>query len=409
MKYGKIQFANKTKPRNTDIKHNTTILEQILSFIDKKVFEKIVEKTGADKWIKKFNTWNQLLVMILAQIFTAHGLRSIENVANDNRKILKKVGVVKNVSRSTISYVNSRRDPKVFEEVFRYLYSQLKSPAKKLFSKNLKLIDASEITFIKSSLFNWAEFRKTKDGVKIHVKFDLDKNAPEKIFMENGKKHENKTLSQMDLTENDIAVFDRGYNNYKQYGDFCKNNVQFVTRLKSNASFDVIEERKCNGKQIIFDKIIKFNGSSVSKKCSYELRIIKSIDEKTGKSITILTNILDENAKTIALMYKKRWNIEIFFKEIKQNLKIKSFYGTSKNAVWTQILIAMIVYLLYMLLKQNKSNFKNFTLFCNELPLILFQTKHLSRWFSKKKKQKPKKVSEVCVLNVSCGCLQIFG
>lgn len=228
MKYGKIQFANKTKPRNTDIKHNTTILEQILSFIDKKVFEKIVEKTGADKWIKKFNTWNQLLVMILAQIFTAHGLRSIENVINDNRKILKKVGVVKNVSRSTISYVNSRRDPKVFEEVFRYLFSQLKSPAKKLFSKNLKLIDASEITFIKSSLFNWAEFRKTKDGVKIHVKFDLDKNAPEKIFMENGKKHENKTLSQMDLTENDIAVFDRGYNNYKQYGDFCKNNVQYI-------------------------------------------------------------------------------------------------------------------------------------------------------------------------------------
>ena len=201
--------------------------------------------------------------------------------------------------------------------------------------------------------------------------------------MTNAKEHENHTLSEMPLSEGDTAAFDKGYCNYKNFGTFCEKSIFFVTRLKENAQYAVIERRLTDSPLIPTDETIVFTGKKTKKSCSYQLRKIVSIDEKTNKSITILTNIFDMNAADIAKLYRARWNIEIFFKTIKQNLRVKKFYGQSKNAVETQIWIALIVYVLYLKLRQMSTyEGKNFTDFISELKVCLFERQDLFRWFA---------------------------
>ena len=155
--------------------------------------------------------------------------------------------------------------------------------------------------------------------------------------MTNAKEHENHTLSEMPLSEGDTAAFDKGYCNYKNFGTFCEKGIFFVTRLKENAQYAVIKSHLTDSPLLPTDETIIFTGKKTKKSCPHQLRKVVSIDEKTNKSITILTNIFDMNATDIAKLYRARWNIEIFFKTIKQNLRVKKFYGQSKNAVETQI------------------------------------------------------------------------
>ena len=161
------------------------------------------------------------------------------------------------------------------------------------------------------------------------------------------------------------VTFNLGYCNYKTFGNFCEQGVLFVTRLKENAKYEVLEVRETDCEQVPSDETIIFTGTQTKKKCPYRLRRITSIDKKTGHAITILTNIFTVSAAYIAKMYRARWHIEIFFKTIKQNLRIKKFYGQTENAVKTQIWIALIVYLLFLkLCEQCKYDDKNFTYFC---------------------------------------------
>ena len=187
----------------------------------------------------------------------------------------------------------------------------------------------------------------------------------------------------MQLSEGDTAAFDKGYCNYKNFGTFCEKGIFFVTRLKENAQYAVIESRPTDSPLIPTDQTIVFTGKKTQKTCPHQLRKVVSIDEKTNKSITILTNIFDMNAADIAKLYRARWNIEIFFKTIKQNLRVKKFYGQSQNAVETQIWIALIVYVLYLKLRQMSTyEGKNFTDFISGLKVCLFERKDLFGWFT---------------------------
>jgi len=220
-------------------------------------------------------------------------------------------------------------------------------------------------------LFPWADFRKGKGGIKLTVKLDHQGKIPCFVVESNAREHDSKKIREVPHSAGDVLVFDRGYTDYAYFAGLCEEKVWFVTRLKSNAVFNRVRMREIKkGSTIISDTEIMI--PSLSKEII--LRKILVCDPETGNRITILTNNLQWSASTIARIYKDRWQIELFFKAIKQNLKIKRFYGNSKNAVMTQIWIALIAYLLYYLLKDKFKDCKlSFTNFISVVKTILFQ------------------------------------
>ena len=363
-------------------KYNT-YLGQLTSLIGRSEFDSLVKRMEADKYCKGFDAWSQTMVMIFAQITEQNGLRGITQSMNQNSNAFYHLGIHKEIKRATLSYANNNRDCKFFEALYYTMLNKLDRKQRGLYRKHFFAIDATTIG-LNMHDFPWARFRSTKSGVKIHVKYDLNNSVPDYLFVTNARKNENTTLSDMKLNEGDTAVFDKGYNNYKTFSQFYQDGILFITRLKSNADFTIVERRECTQEGITSDCIIRFKGTTAKKNCPYELRRIRSVDSETGKSIIVLTNIMDRSAKHIAEMYRKRWQIELFFKAIKQNLKIKTFYGRSENAVKTQIWIAMIVYLLYLLLQMAvKNTEKKFGYFIAELSVCLFhRSGYLLDWFS---------------------------
>lgn len=362
-------------------KYNTKI-GQLLALVPRPQFEKCVRETQSDKFCKGFSTWKQFVILSYAQIANPKGLRSLADSLNSNRTSLYHLGISKDVKRSTISYANNTRNPEVFERLFYKMLGTLDRGGRKKFRKDFYAVDATEIS-LNMNDFPWAEFRSTKSGVKINMKYDINNSVPDYLFITNAKEHENNTLDRMRLKRGDTVAIDKGYCNYERFGSFCDQGILFVTRLKDNARYEAVESRRTKSPLVPEDETIVFTGSQTRKKCPHELRRVKSIDEKTGKSIVILTNDFSVSAEYIAKMYRARWNIEIFFKTLKQNLEIEKFFGESENAVKTQIWIALIVYLLYLRLRQltTFSN-KNFSSFICELRVCIFDRRNLFEWFS---------------------------
>jgi IS4 transposase len=207
------------------------------------------------------------------------------------------------------------------------------------------------------SLFPWAKFRRTKGAVKLHLLLDHDGYMPTYACITDGKKHEVKVARKVSLAPGSIIVIDRGYNDYKLFTDWSDNDIFFVTRQKDNANYQVLEQRQVPIKRnILADELIIFTGYYAQRDCPYVLRRIVAEDKDTGSRIVLLTNHLDFGATTVAAIYKDRWQIEIFFKALKQNLKVKTFVGTTENALYIQIWTALIAMLLIKLL-QFKSKF----------------------------------------------------
>ena len=360
-------------------KYNTK-LGQLLSFVERPRFKKIVDDIEADKYCKGFSAWQQFVIMVYAQLAHPTGLRSLADSLNASGSLYH-LGIHKDVKRSTISYANNNRTFEVFEKLFYSELSTVDRSGRKLFRKHFYAADATEIS-LNINDFPWADFRSTMGGIKINMKYDINHSVPDYAFITNAGEHENNTLKDMQLKKGDTVTFDLGYCNYKTFGNFCEHGVLFVTRLKENAKYEVLEVRETDCEQVPSDETIIFTGTQTKKKCPYRLRRITSIDEKTGHAITILTNIFTVSAAYIAKMYRARWHIEIFFKTIKQNLRIKRFYGQTENAVKTQIWIALIVYLLFLKLrKQCTYEGKNFTYFMSGIRVCLFERTDLFAWF----------------------------
>lgn len=368
---------------------STTISAQLQGLADRLGFEKICAQENADKRYRNFTARAQFHAMMIAQLTNQKGLRSIENVmASDND--LYHVGIKANITRTNLAHANESRPCTVFEKFYFHLFEHYKILSGKGFKKeekNLKLIDATTIS-LNLNDFNWAKFRSTKSGIKINTRFDYDLECADYLFITNANKHENNSLGDMNLTQNDIAVFDRGYFNKKQFLAFNESAISFVTRNKTNIDYDILssnaEERKDEDFTIAKDEVIKMNiGHSKKKPVAVTLRQITSRDNSTGKEIALLTNMFDADSLEIATIYKKRWTVELFFKMIKQNLRVKKFYGQSENAVKTQIWIALIVHLLFLILKvMNRQSKRNFSSFSSEISLVLFKHRNLSLWFS---------------------------
>ncbi len=335
--------------------HISTIFNQFLQLIPRHEFEKLVQKHKGDRYVKYFSCWQQLITLLFAQIRGKDSLRDIETSLKTQSSRWYHIGL-QNIKRSTLADANNHRSHKIYEALFYYLLERCKSitPKHKFrFNNPLYSLDASVIDLC-LNMFPWAKFRKRKGAIKLHCLYDHSGSIPTFLVVTDGKQHEIKVTKKLELPimPDSIISVDRGYIDFKWLYSLDESKVFFVTRAKKNIQYEVTGQHKVNKKKgLLFDKTIRLTGCYQKKDYPKELCIVGYKDPETGKKYVFLTNNFKLAAYTITQIYKARWQIEIFFKWIKQNLKIKSFLGTSKNAVLTQIWIAMCYYLLLSYIK----------------------------------------------------------
>lgn len=341
-----------------------SMFSQLLPLVDRWEFDRLVRSTGVGKGQKGFSSWDQFVALLFCQLGHAHSLREIHGGLASCVGKLVHLGMKKAPAVSTLSYANGTRSYVFFEELFYVLLKRLaadhKGRHKFRFKNKLLSIDASVID-LSLSLYDWADYRRTKGAVKLHLQLDHDGHLPCFAVVTEGKTHEVTVARGMQFERGTIVVMDRGYNDYGWFDRLSDDGVFFVTRLKSNAAYSVVEELALpHRRNLLSDQIIVFKrpGHDLNGAGQPHLyRRVRVLDDASGEILEFLTNNLRLSPATIAAIYKDRWQIELFFKALKQNLKIKTFLGTSANAVKTQIWTALIAMLLIKYL-QLKSTYK---------------------------------------------------
>jgi len=281
--------------------------------------------------------------MLFAQLCSRQSLRDVVSAWDSHSRAHYHIGV-KQVKRSTLADANAKRSYGMYMELFYWLLGQ--SRDKRIGHQDaVRLIDSTTIDLCKTQ-FEWAEFRSGKSGVKIHTVYDPAAKVPTFFSITTAKKHDKKEAENMPLLDGATYVFDRAYNDYAWFNEMTERQIHFVGRMKSNAKFEVVEALPITGNGVLEDQLIRLSSPMARKQYQGILRRVCFKREKDGKVLSFITNDMNRSSTEIADLYKERWQIELFFKWIKQNLKIKRFIGTSENAVKIQIIIAMIAYLL---------------------------------------------------------------
>jgi len=377
----------------------SSIFSQILQLFSRNEFGTAVRRHQTEYGAKGFSSWGQFIAMLFCQLGRAHSLREIcDGLASCEGK-LKHLGVSEPPSRSTLSYANKHRPWELYETIFGQLLSKCQSvvfknsDGKKKFTFKNKLVslDSSTIT-LSLSLYNWAHYQRAKGAVKLHMLLDHDGYLPSYAIITDGKGSDGTVAKRFRFERGTVLVVDRGYNDYDWYAQLSEQGVFFVTRLKDNASFTEVEEkaRPAEGDRILLDRTITFDNQKADKDGKKpEFRVVKAwIDAEHG-AFTFLTNNTEFDAQTIAAIYKDRWQIELFFKAIKQNLKIKTFLGTSENAVKTQIwtaLIAILILRYLQLISKIKWSLSNLAALLRQQ---LFVYRDLRAWLDKPREGPP--------------------
>lgn len=359
--------------------HCNTILSQILKLVPRHEFESLAKRHHCGRSFRTASRWSQFVTMAMAQLADRNSLRDIVDNMCSQAHRLYHLGSAK-ISRSNLSRINEDKPYALYEALFGKLLSRCQgmTPGHNFRFKNpLYSLDASTIDLCLSA-FPWADFRTTKGAIKLHVGLNHAGYLPEFVTVTEGKVHDLTIGRTVIFPKGSMVVIDRGYNDYGWYNQLTKKGIFFVTRLKSNARTRVVCRRPVLADSgLTSDQTIEFTGIQTAKKCPIQLRRIGYRDPETGKHYVFLTNNFKLSARTIADIYKARWQIELFFRWIKQNLKIKSFIGTSKNAVLTQIWIALCVYLLLAYIKfQSKLN-KSMQQILRLLQINLFEKRDL--------------------------------
>lgn len=339
----------------------TTIFNQVLNIIPYWQIQKAVEEFNGDKYVKKFKTYHEFVALLYAQITEKDSLRDIERPINLVKNKIQFFSLPE-IKKSTLSDALNNRDCRIFEKIFSLLLEktlQLTPKHKFKFNHPLYSIDSTTIKLC-LSVFDWAKYRKAKGAIKLHTKFNHSGNIPEFLVMSDGKGADITIAKTVfSFLPDSIVVMDKGYIDFEWLYSLHQKSVFFVTRSKSNMAYEVTGQHEfTTGTGVISDEEIVLTSPKATKNYSEKLRMVKYYDDKHDKLYTFITNNFKLAAKTIADIYKDRWQVELFFKWIKQNLKIKSFLGTTENAVMSQVWIAMITYLIYSYIKfQTKSAF----------------------------------------------------
>jgi len=359
--------------------YQDSMLAQILRLITKDGIEGAINKYLGDKWVKKFNTKNHLTVMLYGQITGKDSLRDIVRGLKVHKNKLYHLGI-KGFSKSSLSEANKKRDWRIFREIFYIIKERKEMMSGKhgfRFNNKLYLLDTTFIE-LAISLFPWAVYRKRKGGIKLHTLIDVDGLLPEVVVVSEARSHDLAYVEEVtrDIIRDSIIVFDRGYVDYRWFGELEKRGLYFVTRAKKRMEYVVSGQlkvsKRAKDKGVIEDNVIEFIDDRNIKHYPYEMRMVVYKDPESGKKFEFITNNFVLSPLTIAKLYKKRWDIELFFKWIKQNLKIKSFLGTSKNAVLIQIWTALIYYLILSYIRFQGRYPKSLTFFAKIIPEILF-------------------------------------
>jgi len=364
-----------------------SMFSQILQLFSRYQFQKLVHQTKSERHARGFSSWSQFIAMLFCQLGHAHSLREISGGLRSCEGKLKHLGITA-PSHSTLAYANEHRPWEFYQLLFLELLERCRSAVKpgqpKFRFKNKLLSLDSTLIDLCLSVFDWARFRRTKGAIKLHLLLDHNGYLPSFAVITEGKTHDLKVARQLKFDPNTIVVDDRGYVNYALYSEWTSQGVYFVTRLKRNAMYSVIHENPIAWHStVIRDETIQLKGIKSPQTCRYYLRRIEYWDKERDEVLVFLTNHLKLAANTVAAIYKDRWQIEVFFKALKQNLKIKTFVGTSPNAVKIQIWTALIAMLLLRYL-QLRSKFKwSLSNLVALLRMNLFTHKDLWAWLDK--------------------------
>ena len=337
-----------------------SLFSQVISLIDRPHFQQAVKHHQTEKSAKGFSSWTQLVSLLFSQFAGAHSLREIASGLATIRGKINHLGLKEAPNKSTLSYANAHRPWQFFETVFYQTLAKVQSLAdfrrqKFRFKNPLFSIDSSTIDLC-LKVFDWAHFRRTKGAVKLHLLLDHAGYLPCWAYLSDGKLADIRAARMLKLPPGAIVAMDRGYNDYTLFGAWCRGGVYFVTRLKDNSDYQVVEELEPKPEQnIVADEIISFNATMSWEKCPYHLRLVSFYNSEKNETLNFLTNNFKLAASTIAAIYKDRWQIELFFKALKQNLKVKTFLGTNENAVKSQLWTALTAMLLmkYLQLKSK--------------------------------------------------------
>lgn len=372
------------------------VFAQLVEMLNRSKFNRIVAKYQGDRYVKHFTCWNQLLVLMFGQLCNRESLRDLICAIEAHHGKCYHLGFGKNVSKTNLAYANQERDCRIFEEFAYYVIDEArKKRAVQIFSLNnhVYAFDSTTIDLC-LAVFWWAKFRKHKGGIKIHTLFDVETQIPAFFHVTEASVHD---VNAMDVIPYEIGayyVFDRAYDDFKRLYHILLIGAFFVIRAKDNIRYKITKWKRRMPKNVLTDARIRLTGQFSSKRYPEELRLVRYWDDEQQREFIFLTNAMDLSALEIANLYRYRWQIELFFKWLKQHLKIKKFWGTTENAVKIQIYTAMTAYSLVAITQHNlKLEFSTYEML-QKLSVTLTEKTPLKELFAKPKISNVKDQSE---------------
>lgn len=332
------------------------VFSQLIAFLDRNHFNYLARKYDGDKYVKHLTCWNQLLALMFGQLSNRESLRDLIVALEAHQSKCFHLGLGrKPIAKTTLATANQNRDYRIFEEFAFYMMEQARrNRAADIFKLGGKVYAFDSTTIpLCLSVFWWAKFRKKKGGVKVHVLYDLEAQVPAFYHITTASVHDSKAMPEIPYETGAYYIFDRGYNNFKELFRIQRMESFFVVRAKTNLQNKCVKWKRRMPKNILSDAEIELTVYNSRKDYPDNLRLVRYYDEEQGREFMFLTNAMDLTAQQIADLYKNRWQIELFFKWLKQHLKIKKFWGTTENAVRIQIAAAITAYCLVAIVQHD--------------------------------------------------------
>ena len=365
------------------------IFAQLVAFLNRSKFNRIVAKYNGDKYVKHLTCWNRFLAMMFGQLSNRESLRDLIVALEAHHSKCYHLGMGKNVSKSSLARANQDRDYRIFEEFALYLVSEVQSKSCVDIFKldgNVYAFDSTTIDLC-LAVFWWAKFRKKKGGIKVHTLYDVETQIPTFFHITTASTHDSRAMNEIPYEIGSYYIFDRAYNKFSQLFSINQIGAFFVVRAKKNLQCKTIKWKRRLPKNVLSDCTIELTTYKSSNDYPKQLRLVRFYDEEQGREFVFLTNATHISSLSVAELYKNRWQIELFFKWLKHHLKIKKFWGTTENAVRIQIYIAVSTCLLVSIVKHNMQLDRSIYEILQILSISLTDKTHLKDLFDKTKFQ----------------------
>lgn len=373
------------------------VFAQLSSFLNRSKFNRIVSKYNGDKYVKHFTCWNQLLALMFGQLSNRESLRDLVIALDAHQSKCYHLGMGKNVSRSSLARANQDRDYHIFEEYAYYLVNQARETrATNIFELggNVYAFDSTTIDLC-LSVFWWAKFRKRKGGIKVHTLYDVETQIPAFFHITEASAHDSKAMKEIPYESGSYYIFDRAYNNFKMLYKIHQIGAYFVIRAKTNLQYKTIKWKRRLPRNVLSDLTIELTGFYPKQYYPEALRVVRYWDEQQEREFVFLTNATHISALQVTDLYKNRWQVELFFKWLKQHLKIKKFWGTTENAVRIQIYAAICTYCLVAIVQHDMKLDRSTYEVLQILSISLTDKTNLRELFSKTKFQYDKERTDL--------------